>query len=39
MTRRVVITGFGVISPCGNTAPETWDISEWAQRRRVDHAL
>lgn len=25
MPRRVVVTGFGVISPCGNTAPETWD--------------
>lgn len=25
MARRVVVTGFGVISPCGNTAPETWE--------------
>ncbi|MBK8136350.1 MAG: beta-ketoacyl-ACP synthase II [Anaerolineae bacterium] len=25
MTRRVVITGCGVISPCGNTAAESWE--------------
>jgi 3-oxoacyl-[acyl-carrier-protein] synthase II len=25
MTRRVVVTGFGIISPCGNTAAETWN--------------
>lgn len=25
MTRRVVITGCGVISPCGNTAEESWE--------------
>jgi len=22
--RRVVITGIGAVTPCGNTAPETW---------------
>jgi len=25
MTRRVVITGLGMISPCGNTVEQTWD--------------
>lgn len=25
MDRRVVVTGIGVVSPCGNTAAETWD--------------
>jgi 3-oxoacyl-[acyl-carrier-protein] synthase II len=25
LTRRVVVTGFGVISPVGNTATETWE--------------
>lgn len=25
MNRRVVVTGIGVVSPCGNTAAETWD--------------
>lgn len=25
MTRRVVVTGYGVISPCGNSAAETWE--------------
>ena len=22
--RRVVITGLGAVTPCGNSAPETW---------------
>lgn len=25
MTRRVVITGLGMVSPCGNSAEQTWD--------------
>ncbi|MEE2751328.1 MAG: beta-ketoacyl-ACP synthase II [Myxococcota bacterium] len=25
MSRRVVVTGLGAVSPCGNNAPDTWD--------------
>ena len=25
MKRRVVVTGYGLVTPCGNDAPSTWE--------------
>ena len=36
MKRRVVITGLGLVTPCGHTVPETWDAL-MAGRSGVDY--